>query len=330
MDLTNTVSSLGLDKQEWEVLAGRYGVPQHLTLREIGRKYGVTPERIRQIDNRAYSKLKYSASAVLPALAEIEKNAQSIAKPSDLTDLDEIADGVCQHLTLFGHTGVDQANAVRLIVAIRTLVKENDTRLIEAARQFSRFACELFEPITKHPDIGIAEAHRQLTYFQIAEKILKLAEEPLTPEEIVERAVAAGLREDLLIETMRSTLSQSDQFVHVGAGKYALREWNLEPLETLAAIIEKILRQHEIPLSLSKIKECVNSYRPFKDATLKKELAEKSQFYNSKDDLYGLREWLPRTDSVEDSTPTVSDSYIETPASQARLTRRTRHPRRRR
>jgi RNA polymerase primary sigma factor len=49
-----------LDEREQEVIISRYGLNKHkaLTLEEIGKKFGVTKERIRQIEQKALKKLR--------------------------------------------------------------------------------------------------------------------------------------------------------------------------------------------------------------------------------------------------------------------------------
>ena len=56
---------MGLDRREREVLALRFGLltGEPLTLEDVGRHFGLTRERIRQIESRALSKLRHPAMA---------------------------------------------------------------------------------------------------------------------------------------------------------------------------------------------------------------------------------------------------------------------------
>ena len=56
---------MGLDRREREVLALRFGLltGDPLTLEDVGRHFGLTRERIRQIESRALSKLRHPALA---------------------------------------------------------------------------------------------------------------------------------------------------------------------------------------------------------------------------------------------------------------------------
>jgi RNA polymerase primary sigma factor len=56
---------MGLDRREREVLALRFGLltGDPLTLEDVGRHFGLTRERIRQIESRALSKLRHPAMA---------------------------------------------------------------------------------------------------------------------------------------------------------------------------------------------------------------------------------------------------------------------------
>jgi len=64
-----------LDERDRDVVKMRFGVGynQSFTLDEIGKSFGLTRERIRQIEKRALQKMRDSSSA--PALRSlIEKN----------------------------------------------------------------------------------------------------------------------------------------------------------------------------------------------------------------------------------------------------------------
>ena len=64
-----------LEEREREVVKMRFGIGhnQSFTLDEIGKSFGLTRERIRQIEKKALKKIRESASA--PALKSlIEKN----------------------------------------------------------------------------------------------------------------------------------------------------------------------------------------------------------------------------------------------------------------
>ncbi len=54
-----------LDKREKKIIFGRFGLygdGKPKTLEEVGKKFGVTPERIRQLQNRALAKLRRTAA----------------------------------------------------------------------------------------------------------------------------------------------------------------------------------------------------------------------------------------------------------------------------
>ena len=57
----STLESLNLDERELDVIKRRFGFYGKMqTLEEIGRDYGLTRERIRQIENRSLKKLRRS------------------------------------------------------------------------------------------------------------------------------------------------------------------------------------------------------------------------------------------------------------------------------
>ena len=58
-DFMSTLESLNLDERELDVIKRRFGFYGKMqTLEEIGRDYGLTRERIRQIENRSLKKLR--------------------------------------------------------------------------------------------------------------------------------------------------------------------------------------------------------------------------------------------------------------------------------
>ena len=60
-DFMSTLESLNLDERELDVIKRRFGFYGKMqTLEEIGRDYGLTRERIRQIENRSLKKLRRS------------------------------------------------------------------------------------------------------------------------------------------------------------------------------------------------------------------------------------------------------------------------------
>jgi RNA polymerase primary sigma factor len=61
-DLFTHISALS--QQEQEILALRFGIGgrQPLTLEEVGRVFGITRERVRQMEARALSKLRHPST----------------------------------------------------------------------------------------------------------------------------------------------------------------------------------------------------------------------------------------------------------------------------
>ena len=56
----------GLDDREREIVSMRFGLHQHgpRTLRDVARQFGITSERVRQIEARAIDKLRRAARGV--------------------------------------------------------------------------------------------------------------------------------------------------------------------------------------------------------------------------------------------------------------------------
>ena len=65
----------GLKDKELAVFRERLMAEQPLTLREIGERYGISRERVRQIENRVKKKLKSHLSAEFEVLEGFNERA---------------------------------------------------------------------------------------------------------------------------------------------------------------------------------------------------------------------------------------------------------------
>lgn len=56
-----------LDQRELDILTERRLTPNPMTLEELGGRYGISRERVRQLENRAFAKLQSAVKAAAEA-----------------------------------------------------------------------------------------------------------------------------------------------------------------------------------------------------------------------------------------------------------------------
>lgn len=316
-DLDAALAALGLDERAWVVLEARSGFGPRATLEAIGLNFGVSRERVRQIENKAVGALADGLRLLGPALDVFE--AQKTPEGADAHALDA---GLARALGRAGWRGARKAAVRRVVLGVRALCDRDPAVCAERWPRFSFAACALAPPVTAHPAVArkVAEeqeASRPLSYEELIELVLQQAGGPLHWKEIAERAEKLNRRRDCDRRSIHNTLIRCrDLFVLVGQGTYGLAASGLARAVPYPDVIAEVFLEAGRPLSYGEVSLAVNAKRKIKPTSLQMYLNQHPRFYRSVNALYGLRAWLPPRELQTLRTP---DRLVEPPDSAARV-----------
>jgi hypothetical protein len=295
------------DPRFWQVLEMR--VDKSMTLAEIGCHFGVTRERVRQIERRAWNQFLNHSKLVTPVLDFVEKNVSVISR----CDRKELISHVLEILPQgqFGGSELEVGYLVLLVRALAFLDPNIDKAGMIEKRwpRFSYMACKLDPVVSRHLraykySIKEKEGKRRLSYKEIAFKILEDEGKPLHWKEISDRAYHFGHRQSFNSTAVYNCLLNHPQlFVRVNAGTYALSEWGVDEVAYYQDIIALVLREEGKALPYESIYHRVTEKRQIKRTTLIMLLDMYPRFYRSLENTYGLRGWLAPREKQTLRTP---------------------------
>lgn len=301
-----------------QILAKRFGfgLNKRQTLEKIGRDFGITRERVRQIEKAALAKLKTSAATDISSASNSIKEA--IKAHSGLAPLDEIA------ATLGANNAGEQAYIVFLaeLSPEVEVIEENDylrpgLGLLpdvtqKTARRWSAALADIVTEIAKPTTLAKIAAKTDIpldgkALSNLAKMSKALAEldgkwgliswpevnpksirdktflvlhkhgRPLHFSDIAVHIHKTGLnKRQVTVQAVHNELIKDTRFVLIGRGIYALADWGYTP-GTVADIIADILRT-EAPLHKDEIVRRVLIKRQVKTTTIILNLQEKQQF----------------------------------------------------
>ncbi|HBG81643.1 TPA: hypothetical protein DDW69_02260 [candidate division CPR2 bacterium] len=308
-----------------EVLSLRFGleVPK-TTLEKIGQRYGITRERVRQIEKAALTRLK-------------NNNLDNSNSHKEL--FDTIKDrGVILHTEIEKDFGAHQLNAIRLLLNLSNEILE----VIEDDKKHSTFihaqySLKEIESLIKHTldilketeeAIHINKLHQKLKdksqidlSDNLVEKSLKISKDiiiddsyvglsvwptinpksikdktyyvlkkegkPLHFSEIANR-VRSLSQKPITKQAVHNELIRDNRFVLIGRGIYALSEWGYNS-GTVGDIIYDILKKEEV-LHKNDIIERVLERRIVKETTIILNLQNKNKFKRVGKATYSVKE----------------------------------------
>lgn len=316
-------------ERDRQIVARRFGLglPKRHTLEKIGSQYGITRERVRQIEKAALAKLQQSTSPEIQNINDIlagylaetghVSTQKHIVEQFDATDPGEQAyivflaslapqvevieesDHFDPGFALLPHYDKQKINdtANHLIQVIKQHGKPISLDTLTAKSNLEA------EPLTIH---NIAQLSKRLSNLDehwglsqwptvnprsIRDKtylVLKQHGKPLHFSEIATRITDLGVRKrTVTVQAVHNELIKDDRFVLVGRGIYALIDWGYTP-GTVADIIADVLRQ-EAPLHKDEIVKRVLKRRQVKTTTIILNLQEKNQFVRVAKATYGLK-----------------------------------------
>jgi len=306
-----------LPARQKEVISRRFGLngTEKETLEFIGQSFGITRERVRQIEKDGFLKMK-------PKVAQYQKVFQFFAQY-----LKKCGGLKKEAILLEDLAGKKQKAQVYFLLTISgnfTRFGENedfysfwavDKNSLDLAKKiigtlFNKLK-EAGKPLNlKELSSFLAFQGSILEYLEISKKILRNSEglyglrdwPEINPRGVKDKAylvfkkmqkplhfneVAKSI-EGALTQTVHNELIKDPRFVLVGRGVYALKEWGYEPGQ-VKDVISRILKTAG-PLTQSEILERVFKQRLVKESTILLNLANKKYFLRNPQGKYQIRE----------------------------------------
>lgn len=269
-----------LDKRAAEILANRLFADSPLTLDQIGKSYGVTRERIRQIEGKARGAMLGFISeggplamvanaartligtirplddllAVVPSLGN---TVESVNQPAwrvldALDDAYEIDGRWCAVPTMQSAEMItrahleeraDQYGVVRLneLDLIQTSQSEQLLELLSAWLQRCDYVVEGDAVYTRVGSVGDYGA-----------AVLSVTGFPLAAQDIVDRFVT-----NRSVGSLKNAMGQDERFERVDRDRWALKEWGLESYGGIRSVIREQVARHGGRISLNTLIEQV-------------------------------------------------------------------------
>jgi hypothetical protein len=316
-------------ERDRQIVARRFGLglPKRHTLEKIGSQYGITRERVRQIEKAAMAKLQQSPSPEIQSINDLlvghleeaghvtpqrytveqfgatETGNQAyivfLASLAPQVEVIEESDHFEPGFALLPH--YDKQKIANVADRLIQVIKQHGKPLpIDALTAKSTIDAD---PLTIHniaqlsKKLANLDKHWGLTQWptvnprSIRDKtylVLRQHGKPLHFSEIASRITNLGAKKrTVTVQAVHNELIKDGRFVLVGRGIYALSDWGYTP-GTVADIITEVLRQ-ESPLHKDEIVKRVLKRRQVKTTTIILNLQEKNQFVRVAKATYGLK-----------------------------------------
>jgi len=280
-NLTKNLLS-GLKERTRDIVIQRYGLadtPKRKTLEEIGRQYGITRERIRQIESFALNSIKQNpifklSNEAFLELKNIIENKGRVITERDILDYLTSDPGLKNHIFF-------------LLVLVDDFIKFKEDDEFHHRWTIDK---ETAEKVHK----TLRKLHKEIN------------EEDLVSEKemisIFKNHAEDVLDQEISDEVVRSWLNISKIIIRNAMGEWGhVSSPNIRPrgVRDLAFLV---LRKHASPLHFSEVTEKITQYfsRPAHSATVHNELIKDSRFVLVGRGLYALSEWGYKTGTVRD------------------------------
>ncbi len=301
-EIENDVFST-LSEQEVDIIKKRFGIGfDKETLEEIGKKYGVTRERVRQIE-----------SVIIKKIDNIQKqNSKLSSLKKEILALIEEYGGIVEENFLLDNFFIGLNN------------KEKDITRFILGRLFDDYL-DIFKD-KKTKSIIYKSKSLNLENFDFVKKnieeIMNNIKEPLSFDEIVEKLNLSGVfnkTEEILSNLYKK--SKTDNFklfqntiysaLHVMNNtdfnvfqKWGIKNWKTINPKRMSDKIYLVLSKEGKPIHFKKITELINSYnfdsKKAKDVTVHNELIMDSRYVLVGRGIYALKEWGYKNGAVSD------------------------------
>lgn len=251
-----------LDKRAVDVLANRLFADAPLTLDEIGRSYGVTRERIRQIEGKARGAMLgfISEGGPLAMVADTARTLIGTIRPLD--DLLALMPALGKAIDFVGQPvwrvldGLDDAYEIEdrwcVVPTMQSAEMLTRTQLEERADQYGVARLDELDLVESSqpgrlPELTAAWLRRcgyivdgDAVYTRVgsvgdyAAAVLSVGGSPLSGQEIVDR-----FSFDRSVGSVKNALSQDDRFERVDRDLWALREWGMDAYAGIRSVIRE-------------------------------------------------------------------------------------------
>ncbi|MFF0083456.1 sigma factor-like helix-turn-helix DNA-binding protein [Streptomyces canus] len=250
-----------LERRSVEILTARCFRDDSPTLDQIGKDYGVTRERVRQIEGKARTAMRGLLSeGLLGQVAETTRTLIATVRPLD--DLLTLLPALGKVVEAAGQpawrvlSGLDDAYEINdewcvalTMTAARTITQ---TRLQEKADTYGVVRLDCLDLIeTSRPErlLKLTESWLAQCGYVIdggfvftqtqsvndyGAAVLSIAGAPLTAQEIVDRFIF-----ERSIGSLRNALSQDSRFQRVDRDRWALSEWDMDAYAGVRSLIQE-------------------------------------------------------------------------------------------
>jgi hypothetical protein len=315
---TNEALKLLRRDRDRQIIAKRFGfgLAKRQTLEKIGQDFGITRERVRQIEKAALGKLKHLENPELEAagtiLSQFVTEKGGLALLSDVAvELGATTPGDQAYIVFLAELAsglevIDENDQLRLglgilpeysVKTVRALSQEliKAVAAVGKPAKITKIAAGMTSDISTDALEELASLTKGLAYLDgnwgliswpevnpksIRDKtylVLRKHGEPLHFGDIAVHIHNTGLnKRQVTVQAVHNELIKDDRFVLIGRGIYALADWGYTP-GTVADIIVDVLRD-ESPLHKDEIVRRVLEKRQVKTTTIVLNLQEKEQF----------------------------------------------------
>ena len=310
-----------LSDREGTILKHRVGFEKRLTLAELGLQFGVTRERIRQIEKKTKQRILSKEDIFCRLLNRLEEEIQKFPDHWQFQNDRLLFNKLKKEFRYFSDVNEDE------FIKFLTLARGISTVDSNRWPHLSFLVCFINPPILSHPLVRKKieeqnreeyERTREWSYDELILKVLRDSPKPLHWREIATRAEEIGRKENFIVSAMFNSLLYGSEFVRVSSGTYGLKERGIVKVKEFKKSIVEMLMGEGRPLSLQEVTLRMKKHPNFKLSSLNMSLGMHPDFYQAVTGLFGLRIWLPK---LEDQSLRTPGDLVENKKSRRRLDR---------
>jgi len=265
----------GISDREKEVVSLRYGlnIPKKNTLEQIGKKFNVTRERIRQIENSALKKVKNHPD-LESKLEFVERIIKAILEEHG---------GIMHHDFLIEKVLIVHGDSPENRLLTSFIINE----LLTSKLDYSEENEDVY-PGLKLPTISFDEVIKEINYLV---SLIEKNQEPLTMAGILKLAEL----ENLTANKLHSYLVISKKVESNPFDEWGLNEWRTVNLKRMSDKVSLVLKKFGEPLHFTEIAKKINEIgfdnKKANPATIHNELILDEKYVLVGRGIYALKEW---------------------------------------